>query len=223
MTTPATGSDAPVPSRDDATLAALLRSDAEGLRRLIADHYAVVQTKLRRAFVGALDDLEVEDAMSRALERIWREPGRIHRQHGSLRAWLWVLARNGALHVLAAKRRLSLVSLEVLQDALVQIADNEPDQRRLRRITDLHHCLGALPIRQRQVLLADLRADGQAPSGPLARELGTTVHAVHAARSRGRSRLRRLLARLGHSDAAADQPTPVAPPATSDQPQVGFG
>ncbi len=208
-----------VSERDGATIALLISGDPEGLRSLLEDHGGCVHTKLKRMFGQVLDASEITEAMNLASMRVWRTPTRFDRRHGTLRAWLLVIARNCALELLSERRRLAMVSIDDFEQILQSLIATGTDHERLRRVADLHGCLRELPALQRAVLLADLRADGMAPTACLAQQFATTSRAIYNARSSGRSELRRMMQRLGWfpglrtaDDAPAPQPAPRVEP-----------
>lgn len=183
--------------RDGVTIALLVSGDPDGLRHLLEDHGGRVHNKLKRMFGRALDASQLTEAMHLAAVRVWRTPTRFDSRHGTLRAWLMVIARNCALEILAERRRLALVPIDDFEQILQYFVESGSEQDRLRRVADLHGCLRELPVLQRAVLLADLRADGLASTQVLAQQFATTNRAIYNARSNGRSELRRMMQRLG--------------------------
>ena len=209
----------PANDRDRATIALLIGGDPEGLRHLLEDHGGRVQARIERLFGRVLDGAEIAEAMNLAAVRVWRAPSRLDGADGTLRAWLFVIARNSALELLARRRRLALLPIDDFEEVLQSLVDTGTDPERLRLIADLHGCVRELPALQRAVLLADLSADGLAPAPGLAQQFATTKRAIYNARSTGRSELRRMMQRLGWfpglrqaADAPAPEPTPRVEP-----------
>lgn len=136
-----------------------------------------------RALVGErsrADDL-VQDTLERALIKLdlW-QPG------SDLRAWLFTLMHNLFVNQVRAGR-LQETELDAARD--VPVAGGQMDALALR---DLHTALGRLPADQREViLLVGLEQFGYAEA---ARILDVPVGTVMSRLSRGRERLRQLLA-----------------------------
>ncbi len=132
------------------------------------------------------DDL-VQDCLERALgrRRLWR-PG------SNLRAWLFTILHNlHANNARSAARRPAAVALEETTPALARPADQ------VERIeaAQLLRALDTLPEAQRQViLLAGLEG---LPYREIARVLNLPLGTVMSRLSRGRERLRHLMADEG--------------------------
>jgi len=126
------------------------------------------------------DDL-VQDTLERALAkgRLWRP--------GNLRAWLLTLMHNLFVNQIRARRLVDYRSPDDLPDAPVRA--QQLDGLELR---DLDQALQALPGEQREVLLLVGLEDLSYEEA--ARVLGIPVGTVMSRLSRGRDRLRGLLA-----------------------------
>ncbi|MGB3967896.1 MAG: sigma-70 family RNA polymerase sigma factor [Planctomycetota bacterium] len=184
-------------SDDVRTLALLRARDPDGLRRLLQDHGGVVLERLRRVFERVQVWVDVDDAVSRAVLRAWDAGPGHDLSQGTLRAWLFVTARNFALAAMRAERRPGL-PLDEFLEILAWLDPHPSQQQRLLRIADFQGCIGLLPRLQRLVLQADLDADGTAHTGRLAAQLGTSEQTVLNARAHGRDQIRTMMLRLGH-------------------------
>jgi len=189
----------PSQNRDHASIGRLLARDADGLRHLAEDHGPRTLAALRSTFGATLPASEIEDVFTSALMRLWEHPAAFDPGQGTLRAWLFVVARNLALTAVRRhQRERRNLSIEDFDQLVAGLANTRGEQDRLRRVADLHGCLTELPPLQRAVLQADLAAHGAARAPDLARRLDTTVQAIYAARHRGRAELARMMQRLGH-------------------------
>lgn len=199
--------------RDVTTLALMVADDPEGMRRLLLDHGGTVRNGLRRTFGRTLDNSDLEDALGAAIANIWQARLRFDPKQGTLRGWLFVIARNCALNLLAT-RRPELVSLDQLEILVPDLRNPAAEAERLQLALDLHRCLTRLPTQSRVVLNADLAAGGTASTTELAASLGTTVNSIYVARSRGRLLLRKQLHRLGYSvnSRPLNAPHPITDP-----------
>ena len=130
--------------------------------------------------VSQADDL-VQDTLERALVKLdlWR-PG------SDLRAWLFTLMHNLFVNQVRANRPVES-DLDAARD--VAVGGGQMDALALR---DIHAALARLPVEQREViLLVGLEQFGY---GEAARILGVPLGTVMSRLSRGRERLRQLLA-----------------------------
>jgi RNA polymerase sigma factor (sigma-70 family) len=184
--------------RDDAAMAQLRAGEQDGLRTLVEDHASALLAALGRSFRDFLPIADLEDALQSAFVRAWRSPHGYDRADGTLRAWLFVIARNNALSLVRRRqRRQSDLSLDQIDGLLGQFAYSPADHERLRRVADLHACLRELPPVQRAVLEADLGGSCESTDS-LRQRLRLTSRAIHNARHRGRIALAAMMRRLGH-------------------------
>jgi RNA polymerase sigma factor (sigma-70 family) len=202
MTTPSPA------NRDDETAKLILHRDAEGLRRLLVDYGGIVQGLLRKEFVNLLDRHEIEEAVGDASAKLWRAGDRFDPSRGSPAAWLFAIARNCALDMVAAKARVPAVELVPDMDAMmapasaaaIEAACCEQDGLSPEAfLADVTHCVDSMPERQRTVMAADMACGGRAPTARLADQMQASPLAVYAARSYGYKTLLAALRRLGYS------------------------
>jgi RNA polymerase sigma-70 factor, ECF subfamily len=178
----------------------------DDFRRLVEPHRAELHAHCYR-MLGSVHD--AEDALQDALLRAWRGLGRFEGR-SSLRAWLYRIATNAALDVIARRPRRVLpvdlgpatdpsddrpppaesVWIEAYPDALLADGRAAPDARYERResveiafIAAVQH----LPATQRAVLL--LRDVLGFSAREVAETLDTTVDAANSALARARRSL----------------------------------
>jgi RNA polymerase sigma factor (sigma-70 family) len=207
-------------ARDRVTLSLLIADHPDGLRRLLIDHGGTVRNGLRRMFGRALDASDLDDAIGTAIANIWQARLTFDPSHGTLRAWLFVIARNCALNLLAT-RRVDTVSIEDIHLLMPDLRCSVAEAERLRLSLDVQRCLASMPARMRTVLNADLAAGGTAPTPALAQRLGTTIGTIYVARSRGRLILRQELHRLGYMVEAPRRTQPHFDPSADPEPRLG--
>lgn len=131
---------------------------------------------------GAADDL-VQDTLERALSRfhLWR-------RGSDLRAWLFTIMHNLYVNQLRSRLRESLDPLDP-ETLAVPVRASQAD---LLEVRDLENALTRMPEEQRAVLL--LVGLEQLSYEEAARVLGIPIGTVMSRLSRGRERLRALLA-----------------------------
>lgn len=155
---------------------------------------------LRRSQLLAND---LDDILTVALYRLWRNRHRFDASQGTLHGWF----RRIALNVAQDRLRQILLRPEALLDparldTLTAASNLAPPQYRpqphLRKL--LRRYLQQLSEQQRRILLKDAASpEGTAPNLSLSEELGVSPSTVRAYRARARKRLRRLVARSGRT------------------------
>lgn len=195
----------PHPTTPDIDIVALLKQrDQSGLRRLLQNYGAKIKWYLRKEFKGSLDDSGVLDALNQAAFRAWRFIDSFDSKKGTLRAWFYKLARNCALSILQQQNReRAHVQVEDWDwpsfAALHTPEDQEPTPAHRRFLEDLWTCIGKLSPLQRGIILADLKAGGDAAdAGDLAAAFHTSKNSIYVSRSVARKALRDGLILLGH-------------------------
>ncbi|OGO58667.1 MAG: hypothetical protein A2V85_15325 [Chloroflexi bacterium RBG_16_72_14] len=163
--------------------------------------------------VGTLDD--AEDMVQEALVRAWRTRGRLADTEG-LRPWLYRIATNACLDLLARRRRRPATSLEaelgwpdpVPQAWLAGGSPGDPVDAVLRRESvglAFLTAVSVLPPRQRAMLV--LRDVLDWPAADIAEALETSVAAVYSGVQRARATIRERSADATdatHGDADSD-------------------
>ena len=155
------------------------------LDRLIEEQIPRLR-RYSRALVG--DREHADDLVQDTLERAW---GKLHlwRRGSDLRAWLFSIMHN--VHVNGVRRNSAAPALLSLEDEALA-APIRPTQEDDLRIRDLHAALACLPQEQRAVLLLvgleEMRYE------EVARVLDVPVGTVMSRLSRGRDRLRQIMA-----------------------------
>lgn len=186
--------------RDAETGRLLMSQQVEGLRRLLQDHAARVLTLLQQDFAGLLDQARLEEAIGEALFLAWRGGERYHPERGTVRAWLFAIARNRARKMVARLSRDEVEFVAELDEAPASTRGGVGEASTMAKETlaAMRACLDLLAPRQRDVLLADLANDGHASTDELASQMNISRNAVYQARRDGRLALRSALKRRGH-------------------------
>jgi RNA polymerase sigma-70 factor, ECF subfamily len=187
-------------------LVAARRGDEAAFERLIEPYRRELHAHCYR-MLGSLHD--AEDALQDALLRVWRGLGGV-REHGALRAWLYRVATNASLDVVARRRKRLLpvdyapaadpeqppgnpvaeqVWLEPYPDEALQVEDGlaAPDARyEQREAVELAFvaAMQELPARQRAVLI--LREVLGFSAKEVGEALEASVPAVNSALQRAR-------------------------------------
>lgn len=125
-----------------------------------------------------------EDVTALAFERLYRSRSRLDHGRGTLRAWLFAIARNAALDELRRRRRQPQCELP---EDLSGGQDSDQALEHIARRALVRDALSSLPLREREVVL--LKFHGQLSNSELAR-------ALDISESNAGTRLHRALTRL---------------------------
>jgi RNA polymerase sigma factor (sigma-70 family) len=139
------------------------------------------------------DRSAAEDVTALAFERLYRSRSRLDHGRGTPRAWLFAIARNGALDELRRRRRQPQREQDSCAAGDQGFADALEQVERRAIIRD---ALLLLPLREREIVL--LKFHGQLSNSELARSLGISE-------SNAGTRLHRALERLREACLALDQ------------------
>ncbi len=193
----------PAPQQlDDTTIAVLIMDrDEEGLRSLLEAHGPAIKGALRKTYRDVLAPDEIEEVLNQAAFHAWRKISQFDDTRGTLGAWFLAIARNAAIDYLrqADRQRLDLVEDPSEHVDPWSVAEDFSDNPELQKLTEALNDIidHVLSPQQREVVLADMAANGQADNERLADRLETSVAAVHTARSKAHRRISGELARRG--------------------------
>lgn len=188
---------------DAEILRSLVDRQGTGLRMLLDTHGGIVRGAIARSFYPRLQTDEIDDVMSTAAFLAWRNAPSFELERGTLRAWLFVIARNEALQTLrrkqqdAARRATDVDVVEIPRPGPLP----DPDPKTgldTEFLTTLQSCVCKLPRLQRAIIEADLRSGDVADAKELANQLGTTANTVYVSRNKARMALRKQLHELGY-------------------------
>ena len=154
--------------------------------------YRRYKTELYRYLYGLTHNAaEAEDLLSETFLRVLRALGR-YTGEGSVRSWLYGIARNTWLESL--RKRRPTVSLDDMLELYVEDAKISGARQTLARVREL---LQTRPERER--LLVELRAQGYAYA-EIARRLHITENTARVAEHRARAWLKARLQEEGYTD-----------------------
>lgn len=181
---------------------------AELSRRLSADEEDVLadvlsllgartQHALRSRFHSVLNEADIEDVLSMALFKLWRERHRFDPARSRLDAWFYLLARNLAIDLLRRKSRsLEFNAMPLPAASLAsQPGESSSIESAARRAlkSDLQLALLKLSEDDQRILLSDKS------SRELSSELGISEASVRVRRFRLLKRLKLMLQEMEHS------------------------
>jgi RNA polymerase sigma-70 factor (ECF subfamily) len=130
------------------------------------------------------DQAAAEDVTAAAFERAYRKSSRFDASRGSARAWLFGIARNAALDELRRRGRHAELSVDPVDTASAQGADEHDSELRLL----LGDALSGLEARERELIA--LRFFAGLSNGEIARVIGVSTSNVGTRLNRTMDKLR---------------------------------
>ena len=182
----------------------------EAMRDFIERHGGKIRGFLRKRFASVADD-----AFQKMMMKLIDHADQYDPAKSGLRSWGVRIAQTCALDLLRAEppRPTGILHPDISVDyrhgtpsrgGRDAVPDPKEAKRRERRERLLREAIGTLSPTEQKVVAADLahlsdgrQTDSVAPAAALAERIGTTIAAVHAARSRGRAKLRSELTGRG--------------------------
>jgi RNA polymerase sigma-70 factor, ECF subfamily len=146
------------------------------------------------------DRAAAEDVTALAFERLYRSRGRLDSRRGTPRAWLFAIVRNAALDELRRRRRWSRHERDDERSGPLDESDADDALERVERRATVCAALGALPLRERELVL--LKFHGQLSNAELARALGISESNAGTRLHRALTRLRECCADLDRREVA---------------------
>lgn len=202
----------PVPDPDDEIIRLMRDRQNIGLRTLLERYGGVTRRALRKTLGNALDDAEIDEAMSTASYNAWRAIDTYERGKGTLRAWFFVIARNAGRAILRTRQgrrwepRSDAIATARADMPRAFFDEAEPDARQSAFLRALRASIARLPRLQRKVIEADLRSGDVADAEQLASELRTSKNSIYVSRNNARKKLRNLLGEMDHHFEEEQQP-----------------
>jgi RNA polymerase sigma-70 factor (ECF subfamily) len=198
----------------------------DDLARLLQTAGPAIRAVLWRKYATALRETEIDDVLSIALHRVWKNRSRFDPARGSLRAWFFCIAERAALDVIKSGWQKARALETVLGNGdhpalchaapgespgeeIVGDADATESGQRSEVLGALLSLLEKLPAVQRQIVWADAlgAAQGGVSSEQLGKEFGLPGGTVRVYRKRAMDRLRAELLKL-HPGAFDHAPRP---------------
>jgi RNA polymerase sigma factor (sigma-70 family) len=180
--------------------------DERALEAMLQAYGGQIKGVLLQRYATAFGAADVDDVMTVAAERLWRNRDKFDPNKGGLKAWYFRIADNTARDVLRIgwfkARKLEVVVDQRALDALAAVGDDSEDAVGVVACTTqdsaarevLLKVLGGLPEPQRRILWADaLSSSGPVPTVDLARELKLSRGTVRVYRAKALARLREEL------------------------------
>ena len=189
---------------DDEELAIrMMCGDKEALREVLKRHLEAVRGLLAGTYGTTVQHCDIDDAVWRAIDKMWRTAGTYDKSKGTLGAWLYTMAQSAVIDIFRRekrhRRKYPLLDQEF--DAAERCDDPEPDEpltkEEKKELKDLDHVIEhKLKGHQKAIIKADLAAGGTADAGSLAERLSTTKDSIYVSRHKALENIRKEMTQL---------------------------
>jgi RNA polymerase sigma-70 factor (ECF subfamily) len=205
--------DGPTSEEDlqDAIALKVFDDDETALTDILMYYAPRIEGALLGVFEGRLTAEDIEEVVSDAVRKFWKARGSYDDRKGSIRAFLYVIAKNRALDVLRLgwqkARQLEVsVEKEFLENACVEechlgsVPEEElPSEARAKLEAAVRETLAELPDAQRRILEEDAMAEGDIDAAELGRRLGgLPAGTIRVYRMRAREAFRKGMKKRGY-------------------------
>ena len=192
---------------DDSDIVGLLRArDEAGLQILRQRYTGLVLSVLANQFRNGLASPEIDDAFSNAITKCWIKFDQFDSSRGEFRNWFIKIALREAQQIVRRERKHRVVHLDNhmtqhAADSRHDLGDplqNQQEGVNGRLVCDLKSVILRLPMAQREIIQADLRAGGAEDASELAARFKKSRQTIYTLRSQARTRIRKDLNSMGY-------------------------
>lgn len=188
---------------DDEDLALrILCGDREALREVLKRHLEPVRDLLVETYHTTVQRADIDEAIWRAVDKMWNTAGSYDKSRGTLRAWFYTMAQSAVIDVFRRERRhRRKYPLLDEWDDVVEPCDPDPDEplskEEQQEIKDLNYLVEhKLKGLQQAIIKADLAVGGTADAGALAEMFNTTKDSIYVSRHKARENIRTEMRQL---------------------------
>jgi RNA polymerase sigma factor (sigma-70 family) len=189
---------------DDEELAIrMMCGDKEALREVLKRHLEAVRSLLAGTYGTTVHAGDLDEAVNRAIFKMWRKAGSYDKSKGDLGAWLYTMAQSAVLDIFRRekrhRRKHPLLAYEF--DTAEDCDDPEPDEpvtkEEKKELKDLDHVIEhKLKGHQQAIIKADLANGGPSDAGSLAEMLNTTKESIYVSRHKALENIRKAMTQL---------------------------
>ena len=184
----------PLLEDDDDIVLAIMDGQEQGIRALLERHGPKVKGYLNTKYGPLLGQDELEFILHGAVAAAWEKIDHFDESKGELGGWFFTIARNQAIDYFRRADRQITETVEDFEASPPLWIDSKDQDDRPALSPKLKEALdytieNALSPQQKEVIYADMAAGGQADNSLLATKLGTSVSAVHTARSKAHKKI----------------------------------
>jgi len=186
----------------DSDLALMMSmGNEDGLRLLIRRYGGGMKAYLQKHFSDTLQEGERAEALSTAIDKIWRFAGSYDESKGKLSSWCIRITQRVAQDILKRETKYRSKNLEY-DPTYDPAGDPSEDTMAVEDLKDdprleiLYQAIEMLPTLQKAIIKADLAADGEANAQRLAEIHNTSKGSIYVSRNKAREKLKELVEQL---------------------------
>jgi RNA polymerase sigma-70 factor (ECF subfamily) len=183
------GADRSEEMTDETLFERVADGDARAYRTLV-DRHAAPQVRYARRFLGNVDD--AQEVVQEAFLRVWREAGRWRPGQAKFTTWLYKVVTNLCID---RKRRWRVLFTDDPPEEMDTAPQADGQMMAAEQAATLQLCMDDLAPRQRSAIL--LCYFEELSNREAADVMGLTVEALESLLTRGRQRMRQMLATHG--------------------------
>lgn len=186
---------------DDDLALRMMDGDREALREVLRRHLEPVREALEGKYHTTVQQADIDEAVNRAILKLWQKAGNYNKKLGDLGAWLYIIAESALIDVYRRekKHRMRHPILPDEFDAPEQ-CETEPEQltnEEKRELKELNNIIeNKLPKLQKAIIKADLLVGGTADAASLAETHGTSKNSIYVSRTKAHETIRREMNKL---------------------------
>ncbi len=186
---------------DDEDLAIrMMDGEKEALREVLRRHLEPIKEVLEGKYGTTVQQADIDDAVNRAILKLWQKAGEYKKKRGSLGAWLYMMAESAVVDVYRRekKHRRRHPILPDEYDVAEQCEESpELTKEEKKELKDLDNIIeNKLPPLQKAIIKADLIVGGTADAGSLAELHNTSKNSIYVSRSKAHETIRREMTKL---------------------------
>lgn len=187
---------------DDEDLAIrIMDGDKEALREVLRRHLEPVREVLEGKYGTTVQQCDIDEAVNRAILRLWQKAGNFDKRMGDLGAWLYIMAESALIDVYRREKK-HRRRHPVLPDEYDTPEDCENESHELtkdekKELKDMENIIeNKLPKLQKAVIKADLLVGDTADGASLAEIHGTSKNSIYVSRNKAHEAIRREMTKL---------------------------
>ncbi|MEX2139023.1 MAG: sigma-70 family RNA polymerase sigma factor [Pirellulales bacterium] len=187
---------------DDEDLAIrMMDGDKEALREVLGRHLEPVREVLEGKYSTTVQPCDIDEALNRAILKLWQKAGTYDKRAGDLGAWLYIMAESALIdvyrHEKKHRRRHPVLPDEYDAPENCEIEPDKLTKDEKTEFKDLDNIIeNKLPMLQKAIIKADLLVAGTADAASLAEIHGTSKNSIYVSRNKAHETIRREMTKL---------------------------
>ena len=175
----------------------IMDKEEEGLRLLLEHHGAKVHSYLKKHYKNVLSELEINEALYEAIDKIWCKIDSYDEKKGKLGAWFLRIAQHCAINIIRRESKFKAEELDKNSMTIngILLEKTKTESKKITKLKkELKNAINELPAMQKSIMESDLAAEGgQASAVRLAEMHGTTANSIRVSRNKAKKNLEKKL------------------------------